>query len=310
MIRRVVPPRLSILGLGLLGGSVALAARRARPGVRIVGYDPSPDAASSAVARGVIDEATASVAAGVEGSALCVVAAPVGRIAELLRQIGPALPAGAVVTDVGSAKRSIVAAGDAVVPGRFVGAHPMAGGESSGPGAARADLFDGAACVLTPTAATDPAALDAVRAFWRSLGATTIELSPADHDARVAAVSHLPHAVAAAVARAQTPESLAVSGRGYRDTTRIAAGGPALWADILTANADEVAPRLRRLAADLTGLADLLADAPGAGDPGRLAAVTRWLDDARASAGKPPAGRRPDDATLPANPPATPPERP
>ena len=262
--------RLSILGLGLLGGSTALAVRRLPDRWTLTGHDVDPAVTAAAVRAGTLDADAPTPAAAVRGADLVLLAAPVGQIVKLLADIAPHLPPDAVVTDVGSTKRSICAAGEAVLPGRFVGSHPMAGGERQGLGAARSDLFDGATCVLTPAPDADPAAVARVADFWRALGSATLRLTPADHDRRVAAASHLPHATAAALVRAQTPDSLQTAGRGYRDATRIAAADPALWSDILLDNRDEVSLRVRALASDLVSLADAL-------ESGDEAAVRAWL---------------------------------
>ena len=261
---------LSILGLGLLGGSAALAARRRPNPWHLTGYDPDAGATDAALRSGTIAAAAPTPAAAVATADFVLLAAPVGQIVKLLAEIAPHLPAGAAVTDVGSTKRSICAAGETAMPGRFVGSHPMAGGERQGLGAARSDLFDGALCILTPPSDVDPSLVGRIAGFWRSLGSTTLTLTAADHDRRVAAASHLPHAAAAALARAQSRGSLEVAGRGYRDMTRIAAADPSLWADIFVDNRDELAPRLRAMAADLKSLAEVL-------DRDARAPVRDWL---------------------------------
>ena len=239
--------RLAILGVGLIGGSVGLAARRAG-GWHVVGYDPA--GAADATRRGAVHEAATDVTSAVAGADLVVLAVPVGAAAGLL----PGLGAGAVVTDVGSTKGSIVAAAAAAGVTRFVGGHPMAGGERGGVAHARPDLFDGAVCLVTPTADTDPAAVEAVEAFWRSLGGRLRRLSPDEHDRLVADVSHVPHVAAAAVARAADPAAVPLAAGGWRDVTRIAGGDPDLWRDILLDNRGHVRAGLVRLRDDLGGL--------------------------------------------------------
>jgi len=252
--------RLAILGVGLIGGSVGLAARRAG-GWHVVGHDPAIEAA--AVGRGAVHEMAATAAAATADADLVVLAVPVGSAAGLLRS----LRSGVVVTDVGSTKRSVVEAATAA-GARFVGSHPMAGGERGGVAFARAELLDGATCLITPTADTDPAALEVVETFWRSLGMRTRRMSPADHDRCVADVSHVPHVAAAAVARQADPHAIPLAAGGWRDTTRVAAGDPDLWRDILLDNRDHVAAGLRRLRDDLDGLIGRLdaGDAPGLRD--------------------------------------------
>ena len=253
--------RLAILGVGLIGGSVGLAARRA--GWHVVGYDPSSGPA--AVECGAIDEAAPTAAAAAADADLVVLAVPVGCAVELLGSIGRR----PVVTDVGSTKRSVVDAAAAAAL-RFVGSHPMAGGERGGVANARAELLDGALCLVTPTDDTDPAALETVEAFWRSLGMRTRRMSPSEHDRCVADVSHVPHVAAAAVARQADPAAVPLAAGGWRDTTRVAAGDPDLWRDILLDNRDHVSAALRRLRDDLDGLIGYL-------DSGDAAAVRAWL---------------------------------
>jgi prephenate dehydrogenase len=187
------------------------------------------------------------------------------------------LPPGAVVTDAGSVKEKIVAALEAELGPRFVGAHPMAGSEQSGLAAAREDLFDGAVCVLTPTAATDPAALAAVRELWSAAGCVLREMGPAEHDRAVARVSHLPHAAAAALVHAAVganPEFSELGGGGYRDSTRIAGGPESMWTEIFLDNQDEL----------LKGIADLqtaLDTLKIAIENGNRNAIEDFLSDAR-----------------------------
>lgn len=158
---------------------------------------------------------------------------------DLARVIAPAMAAAGVVTDAGSVKGSVVESLEPILGGRFVGSHPMAGSERSGLSAARADLFQGATAVVTPTAKSDPQAVAAVEAMWREAGCRIVTMTPAEHDEAVARISHLPHAAAAALVNAinrRLPEAQKIAGGGYRDTTRIAAGPPAMWSEILLEN--------------------------------------------------------------------------
>jgi prephenate dehydrogenase len=187
------------------------------------------------------------------------------------------LPAAAVVTDAGSVKEKIVTALEAELGPRFVGAHPMAGSEQSGLSAAREDLFDGAICVLTPTATTDPAALAAVRELWSAAGCVLRELGPAEHDRAVARVSHLPHAAAASLVHAAVganPSFSELGGGGYRDSTRIAGGPESMWTEIFLDNREE----LLRGIADLQTALDTLKIAL---DNGNRTAIEDFLSDAR-----------------------------
>jgi cyclohexadieny/prephenate dehydrogenase len=267
--------RVAVVGLGLLGGSVAGAARARGVAKRVVGVSRSRDTAAAAVAAGLADEGTAELAAGVAGADLVVLCTPVFAMGETLRRAAPHLAPGALVTDVGSVKGCLVETLPGLLPpgACYVGAHPMAGSHHTGLRHARADLFEGAACVLTPTAATPPAALARVRGFWAALGARLYERDPAAHDAEVAWVSHLPHAVAFAYAAslAGAPAAaFALKGGGFRDFTRIAASDPELWADILATNAKALAGPLAAAGAALGALARAI-------EAGDVEAVHRFL---------------------------------
>ena len=252
--------RLTIIGVGLLGGSVGLAAKSKLNNLQVIGYGRS--GGPVALAMGAVDHWEPDLPAAVGGADLIVLATPVRTIGDYLTWVAPHVQPGAVVTDVGSAKAAIVAAGEAAIrpPAAFVGSHPMAGGSMSGVAAARGDLFVNAACVITPTAATDRAALAKVREFWTLLGGRIIEQDPAEHDRVVALASHLPHALAAALMAVQEEGSLAVRGKGFADTSRVAAGDPALWRDIFAINRPNVLTAVDKLIEELTAFRARLAD--------------------------------------------------
>lgn len=239
--------RLAIVGVGLLGGSVAQAARRQGVARRIVGIGRSRERLTPAVADGTLDHATTDLAEGLASADFVVLAATVGAIAAMLPAVARAAGAEAVITDVGSTKRNIVRAAERTVADRgllFVGSHPMAGSEKSGYAAAQPDLFRGATVVVTPTESTAPVAEKRVTGFWEALGARVVVLDPEAHDRAVAAVSHLPHLVAMALVEAVgrfEPAALDVAARGFRDTTRIAAADVAVWGEIFAANRDALA---------------------------------------------------------------------
>lgn len=187
------------------------------------------------------------------------------------------LPASTPVTDAGSVKAGIVQSLEKSLGGRFIGAHPMAGSEQSGISAARADLFDGAACILTPTTASSPQALGEVRALWKETGCRLSEMSPVAHDMAVARISHLPHAVAAALVQAalrKDPAVASFAGSGYRDTTRIALGPEALWKEIFLDNREELLSAITDMQISLETLKDFLSRGDGE-------AVEAFLRDAR-----------------------------
>lgn len=231
---------LAILGPGLLGGSIALAARE-RGGYRVAMWARRAEAVAEVEALGVADRVSTDVRSIVADAALVVLCVPVGVMPALARQVAAAISEGAIVTDVGSVKAEVCAELRAIFRdrGRFVGSHPMAGSEQTGISAARADLFVDAVSIVTPEAASDAAAVAALVEFWTLLGARVQQVSPHEHDRIVALVSHLPHLLAAALVNtvaAEDPHAFDFCGPGFRDTTRVASGPPAMWAEILRTN--------------------------------------------------------------------------
>ncbi|TWT95994.1 prephenate dehydrogenase [Botrimarina colliarenosi] len=275
------PPyrRVAVIGVGLIGGSVALALRQRGLAKRVIGVVRSADRVQRVLDCGVVDEATADLESACGGADLVVVTTPVDSIARMAVEAAQHAAPDALVTDGGSTKAAIVAAIDAHWPTdgdglAFVGAHPLAGGHLSGPDAARADLFEAAVTVLTPSAATPAAALRRARQFWEGLGSTVVEMSPERHDQLVALTSHVPHVAAAAVAATTPAEALALAATGWADTTRVAAGSPELWREILLANAAPIADGLRRLGQELEAYAAAL-------DAGDGDAIQRLLEEGR-----------------------------
>jgi prephenate dehydrogenase len=271
----MAPKCLSILGVGLLGGSIGLAVKAAGSTGDIVGYGHRAATLEEALRLGAVDRVAGGAAEAVRGADLVVLCTPVGLFDAILTEIGPVLSPGAIVTDVGSTKRHVVALAEEILPKHayFVGSHPMAGSVKRGVRYASADLFQGAVCIMTPTARTNPAALDQVESFWRHLGMDTVRLSPEEHDRRLADVSHLPHALAAALVTLQDDASLPLAGKGFRDVTRVAAGDGGLWRDILLDNRDNLRHSVQRLKHHLD---DLLARL----DANDSESVRRWLDAA------------------------------
>jgi len=240
--------KVTVIGLGLIGGSWAMALKKNKPDVWVSGVDIDADALAKAVAVGAIDRDASDPAAGVEDSDVIVVAAYVSVIPTIVRRIIPHLKPGCIVTDVGSTKKAICdTLGAEMPPGTyFVGGHPMAGSENRGIENADPYLFDGTAYMLTPAADTPPFVLTALQELVGALGAETVIVSPADHDFMVAAVSHLPHIVAAALMNsvgclADNQQGLLhLAAGGFKDTTRIAASSPEMWQDILLGNREKV----------------------------------------------------------------------
>lgn len=224
--------RLAILGVGLLGGSVALAARAA--GYEdIAGHDLRPEALELARRRGIVDR-VGDVSAVVAQATLVVACAPVDQIASQVTEAAAHCPHGAILTDVGSTKGFVNTL--ALPPGRvFIGGHPLAGSEKSGPDHANSDLFRNRLVILTPVDA-DPQHVERLASFWRALGARVEIMTPEDHDRAVAWTSHLPHLLAYALAGCLPPELLPLTATGYKDMTRLAASSPALWRAIFLAN--------------------------------------------------------------------------
>jgi prephenate dehydrogenase len=271
--------RLAIVGVGLLGGSVARASRARGLAGHIVGIGRDRERLAPALKDGTLDAVTTDLAEGVRDADVIVLAATVLANETLLAQVWEAAPAGAVVTDVGSTKRGIVAAAERLGGQprlRFVGSHPMAGSEQSGYTIARHDLFDGATVIVTPTESTDPAAVKTVVGLWEATGARVTTMDADTHDRAVAAISHLPHVVAwalvDAVARFE-PAALDVAARGFKDTTRIAASDPLVWTEILLANRDAVMASLHAFRSALDDLDRLITDGDGAGVHTTLARI-------------------------------------
>jgi prephenate dehydrogenase len=255
--------RIAIVGPGLLGGSIALALR-GRPGVSTAIWARRPEAVEELKAIAIASYAATNLARVVRDADLVVLCTPIGTMAALAREIAGAAKPEAIVTDVGSVKGAVVEELRAIFHGRlrFVGSHPMAGSEQTGLRAARADLFRGAVCIVTPEADSDAAAVASVTAFWESLGCLVRQMTPAAHDEAVAFISHLPHLVAATLVQtaAQTnPAALELCGPGFRDTTRVASGAPDMWAEILTTNAAAVRHALDAMIEKLEGIRDTLA---------------------------------------------------
>lgn len=246
--------KLAVVGPGLIGGSVGLAALRRGVVSEVVGIGRSQTSLQAAVNLGVITEGTLDLAAGVADADLVVVCTPVDDIPHHIARIAGCCRPGTIITDAGSTKARIVAdversqaAGAPWVSGvRFVGSHPLAGNDKRGSDHANADLFVERTVVVTPTASSRPDDVRVVRDFWESLGAVSVVMSPEEHDRAVAVTSHLPHLVASAIAAATPAEYVTLTAGGWQDTTRIAAGDPLLWRQIFLANRANLQAALER----------------------------------------------------------------
>lgn len=272
---------LAILGTGLIGGSLGLAARKRGVAARVIGHDLAPEALEAALARGAVTEAADTPADAVREATLVAVATPVGAIAGTFAAAAPGLAAGTVVTDVGSTKAGVVASVARIVPSgvHFIGGHPLAGSEKHGIEAADPALYEGCVWILTPTASTDAGAYSRLVRFLGQLGARVLSLDPARHDELVALTSHLPQLIASTLMRFAAEMAagegglpLVVAG-GFRDMTRIAASSPDLWVDIVRENREALGEVLVRFEAALRRAAAYLEGEDWEGLRGALAAA-------------------------------------
>ncbi|HEV3128145.1 MAG TPA: prephenate dehydrogenase/arogenate dehydrogenase family protein [Solirubrobacteraceae bacterium] len=269
--------KLAVIGVGLIGGSVALAARE-RLGATVSGYDADPRASAEAVARGALDEGAHSLAEALADAEAALVAVPVGALGDVVGDVLAAAPADCVISDVGSTKRAVVARHD---DPRFVGGHPLAGAESAGVEHARADLFEGATWYLTPTQVTSGVLYERLHRLLRGLGARPAAIDPETHDAILATVSHLPHVLAnvlvsqAAATLAAGDERLPATGPSFRDATRVAGAPSSVWTDIYISNADALITAVDQASRMLERVREALAR-------GDFDWLTRWNEDAAA----------------------------
>jgi prephenate dehydrogenase len=251
--------KITIVGVGLLGGSIGLAVKRRKLARQTAGFVRRASSLKDCEKAGAVDFATTDLLAAVWEADLVILCAPLGQMPRLAVRMLPALKPGVIVTDVGSVKAGVVRELESLIANsgaHFVGSHPMAGAEKTGVSAARADLFENAVCVVTPTKKTNRAALKKVERFWKALGSRVLELTPETHDALVSRSSHLPHVVAATLANlvlnpAQPKLQAALCANGFRDTTRIASGSPEMWRDIALANRKNLAKALNSFVGDL-----------------------------------------------------------
>jgi prephenate dehydrogenase len=268
--------RIAVLGVGLIGGSIGLAARERVADAEVVGFGRDSERVRRAVELGAIDRAADSVPAALDGAELCFACAPVGALEGLVREALAAAGPGCVVSDVGSTKQQLLAAVD---DPRFVGGHPIAGAETAGVEHARADLFQGAVWYLTPLPHSEGLLYERLHRFLVALGAHPVAVDPVTHDRLVAVFSHLPHVLANVLAAqaagrlADHGEALSQVGPSFRDMTRVAGANTAIWADIYRANGDAIVEEIRAFREELERVEALL----GGGD------VAGWNERARAA---------------------------
>jgi cyclohexadieny/prephenate dehydrogenase len=255
--------RIALIGIGLIGSSISHASRRAGLAGSIVGSARTPATVETAMRLGIIEQGFVSAAEAVEGADLVILCTPVGLCGPIAKEISRSLKPGAILTDVGSVKASIVRDVSPHVPKgvHFVAGHPIAGTEQSGPEAGFAELFDGRWTILTPLPGWDEAAADKLALFWSKMGAMVETMEPIHHDQVLAITSHLPHLIAYTIVGTATGleehtqrEVIKFSASGFRDFTRIAASNPIMWRDIFLNNREAVLEMLGRFSEDLTAL--------------------------------------------------------
>jgi prephenate dehydrogenase len=252
----------AIVGVGLIGGSVGLALRKLGLAERVVGIGRRQTSLRVARRVGAVTNTTIDLTKGVADAELIVVCSPVARIVEHVRTAAEHCPPDTLITDTGSTKQSIVEALDEGLPRgcRFLGGHPVAGSEKAGPSHARAELFDGRVAILTPTQNTQATDYDLLKQLWSELGSVVIQMPAGEHDRAVAMTSQLPHAVAAALAATLPEEYFRLTGSGFQDTSRLAAGSTELWKQIFSLNRDNVLAALALYQEQLAALRDAIGD--------------------------------------------------
>jgi len=254
--------RVTIIGLGLIGSSIARAVQATMPTVRLTGHDASSDVRERARELGFVDDVTDTAGASVVDADLVILCVPVGAMGAVGAEIADDLPPEAIVSDVGSSKASVLAAlAEALPRATIIPAHPVAGTENSGPEAGFATLFNGRWCIVTPPEGADPLAVERVEEFWRRIGANVETMDPKHHDLVLAVTSHLPHLIAYTIVGTASDmeevtqsEVIKYSAGGFRDFTRIAASDPTMWRDVFLSNKDAVLEMLQRFSEDLTAL--------------------------------------------------------
>jgi len=269
--------KVSVIGLGLLGGSLGLALNSSFPRIKRRGYSHRAVTRNKARDLGSVDEIYPDVADAVSESQLVILASPIGTFESLMQKMAGHLPDGCIVTDVGSTK---------VLPVRwarkyfnrniqFLGSHPIAGSEQRGVDFARADLFFGAPCILTPTKQTQKTTIAFLKEFWQALGMRVQTMTATEHDRVLARISHLPHLLASAMVNVSDPKELLLCGKGFLDTTRIASGPPNVWRDIIMANTKNTSVAIGKLTKELVRMQLAL-------DQEKEKAILKMLADAQA----------------------------
>ena len=275
-------PTIAIFGPGLMGGSLLMALRRKSPQSQFRVWGRRAESLEELQRRGLADACSTDAAETARGADFAVLCVPVDRLAETARAAAPGVGPHCTVTDVGSVKSAVVDELENVFSahGNFVGSHPMCGSEASGLAAARADLYDNALCVVTPTDRSNPESVRRTEDFWRTVGCRVQCMTPGAHDRAAALVSHVPHVAAAALVNLladESRETAALCAGGFRDTTRVASGSPELWAAILCQNREETGRALEKL----SGVLDAFRAAVQANDIPQVAALLAQARETR-----------------------------
>ena len=243
--------RVTIIGVGLMGGSLGLAIKKNKVAKEVTGLSHRKASLEKALEMKAIDVGQSDVKKSVQSADLIVLATPVDDIIKLLKTISPHVKRGVIITDVGSTKQEIVEAAEEILPypGNFIGGHPLVGSEKKGVANAKEDLFEGSMCITTPTKRTSQVSKAKVKQLWTRVGAEVKNLNPADHDDSLAYISHLPHLVAYGIMESMPDKYLDLATKGLRDTTRVASSSPKMWNDICMSNAKNVVKSLDEMIA-------------------------------------------------------------
>lgn len=268
--------RVTIIGLGLIGGSLGLAIKEKKLARRVIGVSRRRSTIKRALSLKAASYVTLDVECSVKDSDFVILAAPVLEIIDIAKRIAPALKRGAILIDVGSTKKEVVEKIEEALPKGvyFIGAHPLAGSEHSGVKFSDKDLFKGSICIITKTNRTDRAALKKVKRFWEKIGMKVKVMNPKEHDKVISKLSHLPHAIASSLVNSCGPKHLALSSTGFRDTTRIASSPPGVWKDIFLTNR-------RNVLEDIRGFKEELSKIERAIDKGDSQALLKLLNKAK-----------------------------
>jgi prephenate dehydrogenase len=246
--------RITIIGLGLIGGSLGLAIKKQRLAKEVIGVSRRRSTVIRALSIGAVDKVTLDAKKAVKGSDLIILCAPVLEIIDILKKISGSLDKGSIVTDAGSTKTEIAKKIESYLPEGvdFVGSHPLAGSERSGVMNSDKGLFKGAYCIVTKTSKTRQAALNKVKKFWRGIGMKVEVMSPEKHDCVISRLSHLPHAVSVALCNSCSGQDMRLAAGGFKDTTRIASGEPELWKDIFLTNRKNITRDIGKIEKELS----------------------------------------------------------